>query len=38
MTDIIEKARALWAALKEQWAKLTQKNDSGGGGGPGPVR
>ena len=38
MTDIIEKARALWAAVKAAWDKLTQKNDSGGGGGPGPVR
>ena len=38
MNAIIEKARELWAAVKAAWDKLTQKSDSGGGGGPGPVR
>jgi hypothetical protein len=35
MSDILEKARALWAAVKAAWDKL---RSSGGGGGPGPVK
>jgi hypothetical protein len=35
MSDIIEQARALWAAVKAAWDKL---RSSGGGGGPGTVK
>mgnify|MGYP006331209971 FL=1 len=44
MSDILEKARALWAAIRAAWDKLRGKedsskaNDSGGGGGPKPTR